>query len=66
LLQDGDDVYFVQDEHAYLDFYSAISLKQQSVSRHVILFGHKLLLLLLNGEAANTNLIAFCFDLPLD
>ena len=32
---DDDDVYFVQDQHNVLDFYSVSSLKQQSVSRHV-------------------------------
>ena len=30
-----DDVLFVLDQHAELDFYSASSLKQQSVDRHV-------------------------------
>ena len=37
--QRGDDeVHFVLDQHAELDFYSASSLKQQSAGRHVILF----------------------------
>ena len=30
-----DEVLFVLDQHAELDFYSASSLKQQSVDRHV-------------------------------
>ena len=33
--QDADDVRRVLDQHAELDFYSAISLKQQSAARHV-------------------------------
>jgi hypothetical protein len=32
-----DDVCFVLDQHAELDFYSACSLKQQSAGRHVAL-----------------------------
>ena len=32
---DDDDVHFVLDQHAELDFYSASSLKQQSAGRHV-------------------------------
>ena len=32
---DDDDVRFVLDQHAYLDFYSASSLKQQSDDRHI-------------------------------
>ena len=32
---DDDEVRFVLDQHAELDFYSASSLKQQSVDRHV-------------------------------
>jgi hypothetical protein len=32
---DDNDVRFVLDQHAQLDFYSDISLKQQSVGRHV-------------------------------
>jgi len=30
-----DDVYFVLDQHAKLDFYSVSSLKQQSTGRYV-------------------------------
>jgi hypothetical protein len=30
-----DEVYFVLDQHAEFDFYSASSLKQQSAGRHV-------------------------------
>jgi hypothetical protein len=32
------------DQYAELDFYSAISLKQQSTSRHVALLGHIILI----------------------
>ena len=41
---DDDDVHFVLDQHAELDFYSASSLKQQSVGRHVALLGHIILI----------------------
>jgi hypothetical protein len=37
---DDDDVRFVLDQHAYLDFYSASSLKEQSAGRHVPPLGH--------------------------
>ena len=37
---DDDEVVFVLDQQAELDFYSASSLKQQSVSRHVALLHH--------------------------
>jgi len=33
---DDDEVRFVLDQHAELDFYSASSLKQQSADRHVV------------------------------
>jgi len=33
--QYDDEVHFVLDQHAELDFYSASSLKQQSVNRRV-------------------------------
>jgi len=36
--EEDDDVYFVQEEHAELDFYSASSLKR-SVDRHFTLLG---------------------------
>ena len=32
---DDNDIHFVKDQHAKLDYYSASSLKQQSVGRHV-------------------------------
>ena len=35
-----DEVCFVLDQHAELDFYSASSLKQQSAGRHVAPLGH--------------------------
>ena len=37
---DNDDVRFLLNQHAELDFYSASSLKQQSVDRHVAQLGH--------------------------
>jgi hypothetical protein len=41
----GDDyVCFVLDQHAELDFYSASSMKQQSVGRHVAPLGHIILI----------------------
>ena len=36
----NDEVRFVLDQHAELDFYSASSLKQQSAGRHVASLGH--------------------------
>ena len=74
---DDDDVRFVLDQHAELDFYSASWLKQQSVDRHVASRRHSILTpsqpvvafspwcCMLNGEAANTNFIVFglTFDL---
>ena len=33
--RNDDDVSFVQDQHAELDFYNASSLKKPSVGRHV-------------------------------
>ena len=41
---DDDEVRFVLDQHAELDFYSARSLKQQSVDRHVTPLGHIILI----------------------
>jgi hypothetical protein len=37
---DDDEVRFVLDQHAELDFYSPSSLKQQSAGRHVAPLGH--------------------------
>ena len=37
---DADEVCFVVDHHPQLDFYSASSLKQQSIGRHVAPLGH--------------------------
>jgi hypothetical protein len=41
---DDDEVRFVLDQHAELDFYSASSLKQQSTGRHVTPLGHIILI----------------------
>jgi hypothetical protein len=37
---DDNEVRFVLDQHAVLDFYSASLPKQQSVNRHVAPLGH--------------------------
>jgi hypothetical protein len=42
--QRNDDVRFVLDQHAELDFYSSSSLKQQSAGRHVAPLGHIILI----------------------
>jgi hypothetical protein len=34
--QDDHEIRFVLDQHTYLDFYSASSLKQQSTDRHAL------------------------------
>jgi hypothetical protein len=41
---DDDDVRFVLDQHAELDFYSASSLKQQFAGRYVAPLGHIILI----------------------
>jgi len=41
---DDDEVRFVLDQYAELDFYSASSLKQQSADRHVAPLGHIILI----------------------
>ena len=43
--RDDDEVRFVLDQQAELDFYSASPLKQQSVGRHVAPLGHIILIL---------------------
>ena len=40
---DDDEVRFILDQHAELDFYSASSLKQQSAGRHVAPLAHIIL-----------------------
>ena len=40
---DDDDVRFVQNQQTWLDFYSANSLKQQSIDRNVPPLGHIIL-----------------------
>ena len=64
------------DQHAELDFYSASSLKQQSVGRHVAPLGHIILIPSqpvfalssyccgLSDEATNTNVIVFGLTKP--
>jgi hypothetical protein len=41
---DDDEIHFVLDQNAELDFYSANSLKQQSADRHVAPLGHIILI----------------------
>jgi hypothetical protein len=41
---DNGEIRFVLDQHAELDCYSASSLKQQSVDRHVAPLGHIILI----------------------
>jgi hypothetical protein len=43
-----DDICFLLDQHVYLDFYGARSLKQQSVSSHVIALRYIILIPLFN------------------
>ena len=71
-----DDICFVLDQHAELDFYSASSLKQQSAGWHVAPLGHIILIpsrpvfalspycCVLRGEATNTNFIVFGLTPP--
>ena len=42
---DDDEILFVLDQHAWLDFYSASSLKQQTADRQVATLGHIILIL---------------------
>ena len=42
---DDDEVRFVLDQHAELDFYSTSSLKQQSATGHVAPLAHIILIL---------------------
>jgi hypothetical protein len=41
---DDDEVHFVLDQHAELNFYSVSSLKQQFADRHVAPLGHIILI----------------------
>ena len=61
-----DDVPFVLDQHANLDFYSANSLKQQSTGRHIAPLGHIILILSqpVCREATNSNFIVFGLTRP--
>ena len=70
------DVHFVLDQHAEMDFYSAISLKQQSVGRCVASLGHIILIwfqaniclrsyhlvLCAKRRSTNTNFYSFLLD----
>ena len=47
-----EEIRFVLDQHAELDFYSGSSLKQQSMDRHVAPLGHIIL-----GFRANQSLL---------
>jgi hypothetical protein len=52
---DDDEVHFVLDQHAELDFYSASSLKQQSAGRHVAPLGHIILIPLFTQHENNAH-----------
>ena len=54
---DDDEILCVLDQHTELDFYSASSLKQQSVGRHVAPLGH----IILFPSQAVFALCAVCF-----
>jgi hypothetical protein len=66
---DDDEVCFVLNQHAELDFYCASSLKQQFTGRYITPFRHIILIpsqpvfalspkcCVLSGEATNTNFI---------
>jgi hypothetical protein len=41
---DDDEIHFVLDQHAELDFYGVSSLKQQPADRHVAPLGHIILI----------------------
>ena len=60
---DDDEICFVLDQRAELDFYSASSLKQQSAGRHVAPFGH-IIQIPSQPEATNTNFIVFGLTRP--
>jgi hypothetical protein len=53
---DDDEVRFVLDQRAKLDFYNASSVKQHPSFEPTILYS---LSLMLSGEATNTNFIVF-------
>ena len=73
---DDDEVCFVLDQQAELDFYSASSLKQQFVGKHVTPLRHIILIpsqpvfalspyrCVFGGEATNTNFIVFGLTRP--
>ena len=42
---DNNDILFVLDQHAELNLYSASSLKQQNMDRHVVQLWHIILIL---------------------
>ena len=54
-----DEVCFVLDQHAELDFYSASSLKQQTAGKHVTPLGHIILIPSQPVFALSTNCIVF-------
>jgi hypothetical protein len=72
---DDDEVRLVLDQDAELEFYTASSLKQQSVGRHVAPLGHIILIpsqpvfaltpwcCVLNGEATNFTIFVSCIEM---
>ena len=73
---DDDEVRFILDQNAELDFYSVSWLKQQSAGRHVAPVGHIILIpsqpvfalspwcCMLSGKATNFNFIVFGLTRP--
>ena len=60
-----DDVRILLDKHADLDLYSASSLRQQSVDRHVAQLGHIILILRQPGFALNAACLADIHQIPI-
>jgi len=60
-IQWNDDAYFVLDQHAQLDLYSATSLQQQSVGSDVASLRHIILIPSqpVSRRAANANFMVF-------
>ena len=60
-----DNVRILLDKHADLDLYSASSLQQQSVCRHVAQLGHIILILRQPGFALNAACLADTHQIPI-
>ena len=60
-----DDVRILLDKHADLDLYSASSLQQQSVGRHVAQLGHIILILRQPGFSLNAACLPDTHQIPI-